>query len=110
MASERWCKVCRGWHSLDAPWPSNCLPERILTRADLAAPRLIRDGMDATWNPADGKLYDSKASYYAAVKAKGYEIAGNDSSIAAAHEKPAPPPKTAPGLKDALKQAWDANT
>jgi hypothetical protein len=84
--------------------------ERILTRADLPTPRLIRDGMDATWNPADGKHYDSKSAYYSAVKAKGYEIAGNDSSISAAHEKPAPPPKTAPGLKDALKQAWDANT
>ena len=107
---QRFCKHCRGWHSLEEEWPHNCRSEPNFNRADIPTPRLIRDGMDATWNPADGKLYDSKASYYAAVKAKGYEIAGNDSSIAAAHEKPEPPPKTAPGLKDALKQAWDANT
>jgi hypothetical protein len=28
--------------------------------------------------PADGKTYDSKSSYYKAVKSKGMEIVGND--------------------------------
>jgi hypothetical protein len=27
------------------------------------APNLIRDNMDATWHPANGKLYDSKAAF-----------------------------------------------
>lgn len=35
------------------------------------APHLIRDGMDATWHPADGKLYDSKHRFRAATKAAG---------------------------------------
>lgn len=108
--TQRFCRCCRGWHDLDQPWPSNCAPERNWNRADLPAPRLIRDGMDATWNPADGRVYDSKSSYEKAVKAKGLVIAGNDSSISTAHEKPAAPPKTAPGLKDALKNAWDAHS
>ena len=80
-----------------------------MARADIPTPRLIRDGMDATWNPADGKMYDSKASYYAAVKAKGYEIAGNDSSISTAHERQVEQ-KTPKGLKDDLKAAWNAHS
>ena len=107
--TERFCKVCRGWHDLDRPWPDNCLPERNLARADIPTPRLIRDGMDPTWNPADGRTYESKSSYYAAVKAKGYEIAGNDSSITKAHERQVER-KAPPGLKETLKQAWDQHS
>lgn len=103
--AHRFCKICRGWHDLDRPWPDNCLPERTFTRADLPAPRLIRDGLDDVWNPVDGRRYSSKSAYYAAVKAAGCEIAGSDSSIATAHEK-SRELKTTPGLKDALKQAW----
>lgn len=39
---------------------------------------MISDGMDATFCPADGKVYDSRSGYYAAVKNKGLEIVGND--------------------------------
>jgi hypothetical protein len=35
------------------------------------APNLIRDNMDATWHPANGKLYDSKAAFRQATKAAG---------------------------------------
>lgn len=107
--TQRFCKVCRGWHSLDTPWPHNCLPERILTRADLPAPRLIRDGIDDVWNPVNGRKYDSKSAYYRAVKDAGCEIAGNDSSVTQAHEKPVAQ-KNPPGLKDALKSAWEAHS
>lgn len=107
--AQRFCKICRGWHSLEEPWPSNCAPERILTRSDLPAPLLIRDGLDDVWNPVDGRKYDSKSAYYAAVKAAGCEIAGSDSSLATAHEKPAAV-KTPDGLKDTLKQAFDQHS
>lgn len=106
---QRFCKVCRGWHSLDAPWPSNCAPERNWNRADLPSPRLIRDGMDPTWNPADGRTYDSKSRFESAVRAKGLVIAGNDSSLTNATERPVEV-KTPPGLKDDLKQAWESHT
>jgi hypothetical protein len=109
MAHQRFCKVCRSWHDLDAPWPDNCLPERNLARSDLPTPRLIRDGLDNVWNPVDGRTYDSKSAYYSAVKAAGCEIAGNDSSITQAHEKPRDV-KPPPGLKDALRQAWDQHS
>ncbi|HLO79208.1 MAG TPA: hypothetical protein VK196_22345 [Magnetospirillum sp.] len=107
--TERFCKCCRGWHSLDRPWPDNCRPERNWNRADFAMPRLIRDGLDDVWNPADNKIYDSKSNFEKAVKAKGLVIAGNDSSITQAHEKPATV-KTPGGLKEDLKQAWEANS
>ncbi len=35
-------------------------------------------GIKGVLNPADGKTYDSKSAYYKAVKAKGYEIVGNE--------------------------------
>lgn len=37
--------------------------------------------------PADGKTYDSKSSYYKAVKAKGLEIVGNDAPMKRATPK-----------------------
>jgi hypothetical protein len=106
---QRFCKVCRGWHSLDEEWPHNCRGEPNWNRADLPTPRLIRDGLDSVWNPVDGKLYDSKSAYYGAVKRAGCEIAGNDSSLTTALEKPATV-KTPGGLKDTLKAAWDAHS
>lgn len=39
---------------------------------------IISDKLDNVWNPADGKIYDSKSKYYAAVKAHGGEIIGNE--------------------------------
>lgn len=36
---QRLCKVCGGWHRLDA-WPHNCRPEAPPRNRDLAAPQL----------------------------------------------------------------------
>lgn len=80
-----------------------------MARSDLPVPQLIRDGLDDVWNPVNGKRYDSKSAYYAAVKASGNEIVGNDSSFKAATEKTVE--VTAPkGLKDDLKSAWEQHT
>jgi len=35
-------------------------------------------GTKGVFNPADGKMYDSRSAYYNAVKAKGLVIAGDD--------------------------------
>lgn len=44
------------------------------------APFIISDdlGVKGVLNPADGKTYDSKSAYYAAIKSSGCEIVGND--------------------------------
>lgn len=47
-------------------------------RSDLPAPMVISDGMGDVWNPADGKTYDSKSSYYRAVRDAGCVIVGNE--------------------------------
>lgn len=41
-------------------------------------PMIIRDQMDPMRSTLDGRLYDSKSVYTRAVKAAGYEIAGNE--------------------------------
>ena len=79
--AERFCKVCRGWHDLDKPWPHNCLPERKMARADLPAPAVIADTMPPVQSMLDGKLYDSKAALRATYKAAGVTEVGNDSSV-----------------------------
>lgn len=54
-----------------------------VARSDLPSPMLIRDGMEPTLNPANGKRYDSKRAYERAVRAAGCEIIGNESPRAA---------------------------
>lgn len=78
MARERLCKVCRGWHQLDA-WPHNCM-KSAPNRSELAAPMLIRDCMDETRSMLDGKVYDSKSSLRRTYKQAGVVEIGNDSS------------------------------
>jgi hypothetical protein len=57
------------------------------------------DGMDATHCPADGKTYDSRSAYYAAVRSAGCEIVGNERLTA--REAPRPP------VRDTMKRALD---
>lgn len=77
---ERFCKVCRGWHKLDA-WPHNCLPERNWNRSDFSAPMVITDTMDPVQSMLDGKLYDSKAALRATYRRAGVVEVGNDPSV-----------------------------
>lgn len=100
---ERYCRACGGWHALDRPWPHNCLPARTMTRADFPAPFTRADGMDATWNPCDGKHYESRSQYERAVKSAGCEIVGDD----AGHWNQQRPEYATEGLKDDLKRSWD---
>ena len=39
--------------------------------ASNSAPNVIRDGMDETWHPANGKRYESKAAFRKATRAAG---------------------------------------
>lgn len=48
------------------------------SRSELSAPMLIRDTMEPTLNPANGRKYDSKRAYEKAVRAAGCEIVGNE--------------------------------
>ncbi len=77
---ERYCKVCGGWHKLDA-WPHNCMPERNWNRSHLSAPMIALDTMEPVRSMLDGKLYDSKAALRATYKQAGVTEVGNDSSV-----------------------------
>lgn len=49
-----------------------------IARSPLPCPMVISDTLADVVNPINGKPYDSKSSYYAAVKDAGCEILGND--------------------------------
>jgi len=75
---ERFCKVCRGWHDLDKPWPHNCITDHNWTRSDLPAPMVIIDTMGPVQSMLDGKLYDSKSELRKTYKQAGVVELGND--------------------------------
>lgn len=103
--TERYCKVCDGWHDLDRPWPHNCLPERRDIRSDLAGPMVISDTMQPVQSQLDGKMYDSKASLRASYRAAGVVEVGNDSSVTSPKPRPRRKPDTA-GIKAAVGKAF----
>jgi hypothetical protein len=75
---ERYCKVCTGWHDIEA-WPHNCLPERNWNRSEHSAPHVITDAMAPVQSQLDGKMYDSKAALRRTYKQAGVIEVGNDS-------------------------------
>ncbi len=64
--------------------PKHLAPPPVVARSDLSAPMLIRDCMEPTWNPVNGRRYDSKRAYEKAVRAAGCEIIGNEKPKASA--------------------------
>lgn len=103
MARSRHCRVCDGWHELEA-WPNECRSHFATRgpRSDLAAPMLIRDGMEPIVSMADGREYDSKRAYHKSVRAAGCEIVGDDK--APFDKKPEFVPQ---GVGESIKQAYE---
>lgn len=99
MARERFCKVCRKWHSLSEPWPAECIPVRT-GRSDLAAPMVIIDTMDPVQSMLDGKMYDSKSRLRRTYKEAGMIEVGNETPKPM--EKPKPDRKA---IKAAVRKA-----
>lgn len=60
---------------------------------------VIQDTMDATWHPADGKVYESKSAFRRSTKSHGCVELGNDE---VRDSRPELPP-----VKDDLLRAWD---
>lgn len=68
------------WDAIDGklrPWADVAARRRERARSSLPCPSIISDHLDGVKNPVDGKRYDSKSSYYQAVKDAGCEIVGN---------------------------------
>jgi len=63
-----------------------------------AGPHVIRDSMDATWHPADNRIYDSKAKFRAVTRAHGCTEVGDERQIPRA-------PERVPGLKADIARA-----
>jgi len=74
-----------------------------IARSSMPRPYIVSDHLPDVFNHADCKTYDSKSGYYAAVKAAGCEIVGNDSSL----REPKAPDNTPKGIEQDLSDAYD---
>ncbi len=99
---SRLCRSCREFHDVEAPWPEACLSH--FGAPANAAPSIRPDGMSDTQNMADGKVYDSKSAYYAAVKAAGCEIVGNERSYREPERKTIAPPRARDDIRRAIHE------
>lgn len=78
MSRERFCKVCGSWHALDRPWPHNCRAEDWTQRSEMAAPMIIRDGMEPVQSMLDGRMYESKRALRATYRQAGVVEVGDE--------------------------------
>lgn len=65
-------------------------------------PNIIRDNMGDTFNPVDGKHYDSKRGFEKAVRAAGCVITGNEGMSHVQDNRPRRTP-----VRHDLKMAFD---
>ncbi|MBX4957017.1 hypothetical protein [Rhizobium lentis] len=96
---ERYCRVCGGWHALDA-WPHNCMPVKNLAQSDLPSPHFVSDTIDIQ-SMHDGRHYTSKAKLRSAYRAAGVVEIGN--------EKPQPierPKADRKAIRDELRRVY----
>lgn len=99
---ERYCKICDGWHDMDAPWPHNCRPEAP-QRSDLPMPMISFDTMEGgVQSQVDGKIYTSKSALRRSYKAAGVVEVGNDPQR---HRKFTKPPIDRKAIKTAVEKA-----
>lgn len=91
--AERFCKVCKGWHDLDKPWPDNCIVERNWARSDLPAPMFIQDEMPPTKSMVDGRYYTSKAALRATYRPSGNKEGKYYTEVGNEQPKPFKKPK-----------------
>lgn len=79
---------------------------RIIPKAERAArrssgPNVISDHVEPFVSMVDGQTYDSKRKYEASVRARGYDIVGNDTAYLMREE----PREYGRGLDEAWAQA-----
>lgn len=102
--TERFCKVCRGWHNLEQPWPHNCRRWQPDNRSPIPSPSIIADTMEPVQSMLDGQMYDSKRRLRQTYKDAGVTEVGDDSSIMEPKGRPATKPDRA-GVKAAVRKA-----
>lgn len=104
---QRFCKVCKGWHELQA-WPSECYVIQAQERSEFPLPMIgVSDSTEPLRSMADGKVYTSRSamrqSYKASNNPQGvnYVELGNEPRAKAA---PKPKPDRA-AIKEAVQRA-----
>jgi hypothetical protein len=77
MARERLCRVCGGWHGVEA-WPDNCREPDYTPPQYLSAPRINGDTMNAVQSMTNGRWYESKSALRAEYRRANVVEVGND--------------------------------
>ncbi len=81
---ERFCRVCKRWHSTDRAWPRECLGhfgatiQQMNGRSNFPTPNVITDTIDPLQHPADGNYYGSKSEFRAIARQHGLIEVGNE--------------------------------
>lgn len=77
--SERWCRICDGWHSIEDAWPIECMRHYNPKRSNLPAPHVISDTMEhGVESQLDGKIYTSKSELRRTYREGGVVEIGNE--------------------------------
>lgn len=100
MASDHETMVYRPDHPMANE--NGMVPKRLVPPPGVD-PRLyvITDGMQPTWHPATGEVFESKAAFRAATRASGCIEVGNEPLASRPRPKP---PRAAPFIAQAIEQ------
>ena len=98
--AQRFCKVCKGWHDLDEPWPVECRKVYLDRRGLVSAPMVIQDGIEVT-SMVDGKSYTSKSALRRSYREQGYVEVGDQKL-----PPPVKPKRDRAGIRNSLKKAF----
>ena len=99
---ERYCKVCRGWHDLEKPWPVACSSHYESKRSGVPFPMLQRDWTEPVQHPVSGEFFTNKAAFSRRTKELGYTEVGDDP---ARFRKPEKPKESRREIKEAIARA-----
>ena len=102
--SQRYCRICKDFHTLDNDWPEECLGHFSQTRPSTTV-HVIGDSMDMLQHPATGRMTDSKSVFRVDTKASGCIEVGNDTSHM--KRKPIPLPSRKESLHRMLADVGD---
>lgn len=73
MSRSRFCRVCRQFHDLEAPWPAAC--DGHFGERPAGAPHVITDTIEVR-GMHDGQMYTSKSKLRSSYRAHGVEEMG----------------------------------
>lgn len=103
MPRSRFCRVCKDFHDVEAPWPAECLGHFASRSAGAGEARfhIISDTIEPFQAMHTGEVFSSKSRYRQDLKARGYIEVGNENRTA----KP-PPPVDRASIRKSIRDSY----